>query len=165
MNHQEKKYLVDSFAKIKKTLQELNTDKIGGKTTIHYYAKQKSNDVAKIVEYSDRIEIHILKEKKGKFDLVESISIKDLDEGLDWFKERGYKSIDIVKMTNEDHLYKDGRIRLYTIDDWLKSIILDYPEGEHDQIEKELRLGKLVQITVPYNKYLESINKVRSKSI
>ena len=67
MKHQEKKYRVNSFAKIQEILSEANVKKGKEVVTTHYYAPQENNDVVKLVKYSGRNEIHILEESKGRY--------------------------------------------------------------------------------------------------
>jgi len=161
MKYQEKKYQVESFDEIKKILGKLEIKKSGGAVTNHYYGQHEGNDVTKLVEYKDKNEIHVLKEKDGKFDLVESLSMESVEAGLKWLKNKGYKVVNLVKMANEDYEYKGGQVRLYTIDDWLLSVILDYPEGEHEAIGREFGLGGTDRIKIPYNKQLEEAGKLR----
>jgi len=165
MKHQEKKYQVKSFDQVKKVLDRLGIKKSGGAVTNHYYGQHEGNDVTKLVEYKDKNAIHLLKEKDGKFDLVESIPVESVKVGLKWLKDKDYKVVNLVKMANVDYEYKGGQVRLYTIDDWLKSVILDYPEGEHEAIAKEFELDKVEVIKIPYNKQLEEMGKLRSKQL
>jgi len=162
MKYQEKKYQVESFDEIKKMLDKLGIEKSREAVAKHYYAQHEGNDVTKLVEYRDKIEIHVLKEKDGKFNLVESIPMESVEAGLKWLKDKGYKVVDLVKMANEDYEHKGGQVRLYTIDDWLKSVILDYPEGKHEAIAKEFGLDKAGVIKMPYNKQLEKAGKLRT---
>ncbi len=165
MKHQEKKYQVESFDQVKKVLDRLEIKKSGEAVTNHYYGQHEGNDVTKLVEYKDKQAIHILKEKEGKFDLVESIKMESVEDGLKWLKDKEYKGVDLIKMANVDYGYKGGQVRLYTIDDWLKSVILDYPEGEHEVIAKEFGLDQTEVIKIPYNKQLEEMGKLRSKQL
>jgi len=165
MKHQEKKYQVKSFDQVKKVLDRLGVKKSGEVVTNHYYGQHEGNDVTKLVEYKDKNAIHILKEKDGKFDLVESIPVESVKAGLKWLRDKGYKVVNLVKMANVDYEYKGGQVRLYTIDDWLKSVILDYPEGEHKTIAQEFRLEIAEVIKIPYNKQLEEVGKLRSKKL
>lgn len=162
MKHQEQKYQVESFDDIKKILDELDIKGSPEKVTNHYYGQHKGNDVVKLVSYSDKNEIHILKESRGNFDLEQSIPVESIEMGLNWLKNKDYKAVDLVKMANVDYEHKGGLIRLYLIDDWLHSVILDYSVGEHETVEKELGLEAAERITVPYNKQLKKMNKLRS---
>ena len=65
-------------------------------------------------------------------------------------------------MDNTDYEYKNGLVGLYIVDDFLHSVILDFPEGQHEEIEKELGLDTAEVISVPYNKFLEKIGRLRS---
>jgi len=162
MKYQEKKYQVESFEQIRKVLDKLGVKKSKEAVTNHYYGQHEGNDVTKLVEYKDKNAIHILKEKDGKFDFVESIPVESVKAGLKWLKDKSYKVVNLVKMANEDYEYKGGQVRLYTIDDWLRSVILDYPEGEHEAIAKEFGLDKAEVIEIPYNKQLEEAGKLRT---
>ena len=162
MKHQEKKYRVDSFTKIQKVLDESDV-KNGKKTaTTHYYAPKKSNDVVKVVEYNDRSEIHILGESKGKYTLKEIIPVDNTTAGLRWLKDKGYKEVNVLKMVNTDYEYRNGLVGLYIIDDFLHSVILDFPAGQHESVEKEFGLDNAEVISIPYNKYLEKIVKLQT---
>jgi len=154
MKHQEKKYRVDSFNEIEKRLLEKGAIKGNEKTTSHYYADLSGNDVAKLVSKTDRCEIHILKELDGKFTLTESIPTNDVESGLQWLRDKGYTKVSKVKMINTNYEYKEGIIGLYIINDFLYSVILDFPEGLHESIEKEFDLESSEVISLPYNKYL-----------
>lgn len=165
MKHQEKKYRVDSFAKVQKILDESGAK---GKETIvttHYYARKEGNDVVKLVEYSDRNEIHILEESNGKFSLKEKIPVENTDAGLQWLKDKGYGTVDLVKMEYTDYEYKGGIVGLYVINDFLYSVILDFPSEQHEEMEKEFGLKAADVVSLPYNKFLEQIGQLKSMSI
>lgn len=162
MKHQEKKYRVDSFTKIQKILDEKGAKKNKGIVTTHYYAPQESNNVVKLVDYTDSNEIHVLEESKGRYSLKESIPVENTAAGLKWLKDKGYKTVNVVKMVNTNYEYKNGVVGLYIIDDFLHSVILDFPEGQHEAIEKELELDTTEVISVPYNKFLEQLGRLRS---
>ena len=165
MKHQEKKYQINSFNHVIGVLKRLGALKKSGKVTHHYYGQSDGNDVTKLVKYQDKCEIHILKETDGKFDLTDNIPVKDIKDGLKWLKTNGFKAVDIIKMENIDYEYNGGLVRLYTIDDWLKSVILDYPKGKHEKIAEKLGLVSNDQIKVPYNKHLASLGKLRSREV
>lgn len=162
MEHQEKKYLVDSFADIEKILKHVGAKKGKEVVAIHYYGQHKGNDVEKFVEYEDRCEIHILKESNGRFTLTEHSPIPDKEAGIAWLKSRGYTTANIVKMAYTEYEYKNGTVGLYIIDDFLHSVILYYPPGAHEAIEKEFGLQTAKVISVPYNKLLEQLGRLRS---
>ncbi len=61
MKHQEKKYRVDNFTDVLKKLNDLDAKENKRSISKHYYTHSDGNDVIKLVEYSDRIEIHKLK--------------------------------------------------------------------------------------------------------
>lgn len=71
MKHSEKKYLVDDLYGVKEKLKQLGAKKSKTIYSVHYYARQPGNDVTKLVHYSDRDEVHILKETGGTYALVE----------------------------------------------------------------------------------------------
>lgn len=158
----EKKYLVEDFDAIEKLLREKNAKKILEETSIHYYGQHEGNNVEKFIEYSDRYEMHILKEKDGKFVLTEKMPLKDKDAGIAWLKKQGYTTANVVKMSYRKYSYKQGTIGLYTIDDFLHAVILYYPQGEHESVEQEFCLAHVKRITVPFNKLLEQLGKLRS---
>lgn len=155
MKHHEKKYKVASFDSIKSKLDELGAKQIKDTSSTHYYAPQESNDVVKLVHYSDRNEIHILKETNGTFSLAENNPVTNLETGLQWLRDKGYKKVDVVKMDYTDYEYDSGVVGLYIINDDLHSVILDFPLNMHSAIEEVFELGNAEVITVPYNKYLE----------
>lgn len=165
MKYQEKKYLVDSFSKIRKILNQSDAKKDSKVITTHYYAQKEGNDVVKLIKFTDRNEIHILKESQGKFTLQENLPVESTDTGLRWLKDRGYNVINLVKMANTDYEYKNGTVGLYIIDDFLHSVILDYPAGHHEAIEKEFGLETARVINVPYNKLLEQMDHLRSMKL
>ncbi len=162
MKHQEKKYRVDSFSEIKKILEGKGAKKDKGVVTTHYYAPQESNGVVKLVDYTDSNEIHILEESQGRFSLKDSIPVENTNAGLKWLKDKGYRTANVVRMVNTDYKYKNGIVGLYIIDGFLHSVILDFPEGQHEAIEKEFGLDNAEVISIPYNKYLEKIGKLQT---
>jgi hypothetical protein len=162
MKNQEKKYQVKSFNTIKKILKKKGAKKSSKVVTTHYYSLHKGNDVVKLVKFDDKNEIHILKENQGKFKLVDNIPMKSVKAGLKWLKDKGYTIVNVVKMANTDYEYKNGIVGLYIIDDWLYSVILDYPEGKHEAMEKEFLLENTIVIKAPYNKHLEKMGKLHS---
>lgn len=165
MKHQEKKYRVDSFDLVLNILNKNNARKEKEVINTHYYAQKEDNGVVKLVKYSDRNEIHILDEIDGKYILKQKIPMENTESGLKWLKEKGYKAVDIVKMAYTDYEYKSGIVGLYTINDFLYSIILDFPEGEHNDIEKEFGLNPSNVINIPYNKYLEKLGRLQSTNL
>lgn len=155
MKHLEKKYLVKDFADIIKRLAEVGAVKQAESISTHYYTDQANNDVVKLVEGASGFSIHELTSVEGKFELIQSIPLEDRQAGLGWLKNKGYSRVGIVKMQHTDYEYKDGLIGLYTINDFLYSIILDFPDGEHDDMEQTFSLNNAELINIPYNKYLE----------
>ena len=119
----------------------------------------------KFVEYDDRFEIHILKEQDHLFTMKEHRVIPDKNSGFKWLKSRGFTIVNIIKMDYEEYAYKDGTVGLYTIDDFLHSVILYFPSGQHEVIEKEFQLNSSEVITIPYNKLLEKLGRLRSIKI
>ncbi len=162
MRHQEKKYRVDSFEPIISQLKSLGVDPLESSTSVHYYAQQASSGVTKIVEHSDKTAIHILDEAAGKFTLRENIAVQNLAAGEAWLKDHGFNTISVVKMSHADYEHKAGLVGLYLINDWLYSVILDYPEGQHENIERDFGLEDTEVISLPYNKYLENLGKLET---
>lgn len=162
MKYQEKKYKVDSFSKIKKILEEKGVRANREVLSTHYYSQQESNDVVKLVKFSDKNEIHKLEESNGRFNLKENIPMESAEEGFEWLKNKGYKTVNVAKMANTDFEYKGGIVGLYLIDDFLHSVILDFPEGQAGAIEREFGLSNAEVINIPYNKYLEKIGKLKT---
>ena len=136
MHHIEKKYRLDSFIQALALLKEKGAHAVKRVVNTHYYAQKEGNDVVKLIEYADRNEIHILAESQGKYTLTEKIPMQSREAGLQWLKEKGYKVVDIVKMDYTDYEYDGGVVGLYLINDFLHSLILDYPEGQHEKKEK-----------------------------
>jgi hypothetical protein len=162
MSLQEKKYSIDSFDPVLAIIKEKGLIKTKEVTSVHYYGNHEGNDVEKFVEYHDRVEAHVWKEVDGKFTPTENFLLRDKNDGFNWLKKRGFTKANIVKMKYSEYGYKEGIIGLYTVDDFHKSIILSYPAGEHETIEKELGLENSEVITLPYNKLLEKMGKLRS---
>ncbi|MEX0616274.1 MAG: hypothetical protein WD231_00510 [Candidatus Woykebacteria bacterium] len=162
MKYQEKKYRVDSFTKIWRILEEAGAKKKSKVLSTHYYAQQEGNNIIKLVQYENKNEIHLLQESQGKYSLKEKIPVETTDAGLKRLKDEGYKAVEVVKMVNTDYEYKGGIVGLYLINNFLHSVILDFPEGHHETLEKEFGLETAEVISVPYNKYLEQIGKLQS---
>lgn len=159
---QEKKYRVTSFTAIQKLLEKKGAKKNQQIVSVHYYGQHEGNDVEKIVEYADRCEIHVLKENGGNFTLTEHTPIASKEAGLAWLRSKGYAAANIVKMAYTEYEYKNGTIGLYLIDDCLRSVILYYSPDLYEDIEKEFGLQTTEVMTVPYNKYLEQLGRIRS---
>ena len=123
------------------------------------------NSILKLVQFVDKNEIHILKESQGKFYLNDEIPVESTKAGLKWLKNKGYKKVNVVKMANTDYEYKNGIVGLYVIEDFLYSVILDFPEGQYEAIEKEFELDTAKIISVPYNKFLEQIGRLKSMKL
>lgn len=153
---QEKKYKVSSFDTIINALAIVGAKEVPQITTIHHYARHNGKDVIKLVEYEDRIEIHILEDIGGKFVMKEKFGVATKEEGFNWLNNKGYTQFDTVKMVYTDYEYKGGIVGLYTINDSLKSVILDYPSDMHDVIEKEMSLENAELITMPFNKLISN---------
>ncbi len=165
MEPQEKKYRVESFAGIQNKLSEASAKKGREIVSTHYYGEHESNDVEKFVEYVDRYEVHALKESGGRFTMTEHKPIADKAAGIAWLKGKGYTTANIVKMAYTEYEYKNGTVGLYTINDFLKSVILYYPPPQHEAIEKEFGLQNAEVIAVPYNKYIEQMGRSQSMHI
>ncbi len=162
MKPQEKKYRVDSFTSIQKLLEEKSAKKRQEIISTHYYGEHKGNDVEKFIEYVDRYEVHALKEEGGRFTMTEHKHIADKNAGFTWLKDKGYTNANIVKMAYTEYEYKNGIVGLYTINDFLRSVILYYPPDQHAETEKEFGLQNAEVITVPYNKLLEQMGRLHS---
>ncbi|HKZ35546.1 MAG TPA: hypothetical protein VJ242_02415 [Patescibacteria group bacterium] len=165
MKPQEKKYLVSSFTKIENKLARIGAKKVKEVISVHYYGQHSGNDVEKFVEYADRVEAHVLKESGGQFTMIKHEEIPDKNSGLGWLRNQGYKTMNIVKMAYREYSYKNGTVGLYTIDDFLLSVILYYPSGQHEAIEKEFGLERAEVISVPYNKFLDQLGRLRSTNL
>lgn len=162
MLHQEQKYRVDSFTEVQAFFQAQQIELSPVKTTEHYYARQPGDDVVKLVSYQDKHEIHELEAQQGSFVLRRSLAVVDAAAGLAWLRAQGYEWVDLVKMTSRDYAYQGGLVRLYLLDDWLHSVILDYPAGQHQVVAEELGLSEKQLISAPYNKYLQELGKLRT---
>jgi len=158
----EKKYLVTSFTDIMDLLKQSGAKIAREVTSTHYYGQQDGNDVEKFVVYADHAAIHILKESNGTYALTQNTPITGKEAGFAWLKERGYHTVNIVQMAYIEYAYKNGVIGLYTIDDFLRSVILYFPENDHPILEKEFGLDRAQVISLPYNKYLKTIGRIRS---
>jgi len=156
MQHQEQKYLVGSFDEVQAALQQVEAVAALPIMSTHYYAQQPGNDVIKLVVKENACEIHELKENNGNFKLVNNAPVRDRKAGIQWLIEHGFDNVSIVTMQHTDYRYKDGIVGLYVINDTLKSVILDFPEGEHDAVAEELGITSAKLIQQPYNKYLEA---------
>lgn len=158
----EKKYWVEGFEQMEKVLKSAGAKVVKRVTSTHYYGEHEGNDVEKFVVYPNRTEIHVLKESDGKFSLTESKPIAGKEEGLAWLKSRGYSQANIVDMNYTEYAYKNGLVGLYTIDNFLYSVVLSYSEGQHQEVEKDFGLETAEVIAVPYNKYLASLSRLRT---
>jgi len=162
MKYQEKKYKVDSFVTISKLLNEKGAKNEKEVVTMHYYTQQPNNEVVKLVEYDNHNEIHILTESNGKYLLKQKIPVLTTEAGLKWLKDKGYKIVDLVKMVYTDYEDKNGIVGLYVINDFLYSVILDFPEGQLKTIENEFGLSNIEIINIPYNKLLDQLGRLHS---
>ena len=165
MKHVEKKYHVNDFDEVKTKLDELGAKLSKTTTSTHYYAQLGSNDVTKLVVYSDRSVVHILKESNGTFTLTDSIPVNSTEEGLRWMKDHGYAIVGVVKMRYSNYEFQDGIVGLYTINDSLLSIILDFTEDQHNEMEQTFELANAEVIEVPYNKYLDQVDKLEAMEL
>ena len=161
MQHQEKKYRVASFEDIERVLNELNLQPSKPQSSTNYYALSTGLSVTKLVVDDSACAIHVLDEDHGKFNMRENIPVKNLEAGLQWLRDHGFDAVNIVHMNHTDYEYNNGVIGLYTINDSLKSVILDYPAGSHEDIEHELGLTTAETITVPYNIYLQQQGQLK----
>lgn len=165
MASQEKKYVVGSLGHIRTKLLAFGATRNRVVTSVHYYGVHEGNDVEKFVVYPDRSEIHILKESNGTYTLTDHRTISDKAEGLRWLKNRGYTMVNIVSMEYEEYAYRGGIVGLYMIDEFLPSVILDFPPDQHGAIEKEFGLDKQEVISVPYNTYLGVLGRLRTENL
>ena len=165
MKYQEKKYKVDSFVTISKLLNEKGAKNEKEVVTMHYYTQQPNNEVVKLVEYDNRNEIHMLTESNGKYLLKQKIPVLTLRQGLKWLKDKGYKIVDLVKMVYTDYEYKNGIVGLYVINDFLYSVILDFPEEQLKTIENEFGFSNIEIINIPYNKLLDQLGRLHSMDL
>lgn len=166
MQHQEKKFRVSSFEGIKNLLQDSNSTPTQTSTSTHYYAQLTGPGVTKLVIYGDTdAAIHILDEADGKFTLREDIPVNDKQAGMQWLKDHNFNLVSKVQMTHADYPYKSGIVGLYTINDLLLSVILDYPPGQHEDIERELGLEGCEVIAAPYNVYLQQLGLLQPKKL
>lgn len=165
MKPQEKKYRVDSFRAIEKLLEEKHAKKRQEVVSTHYYGQHEGNDVEKFVAYEDRFEIHVLKESGGRFTMTEHKSIASKNDGFRWLRNKGYTHASIVKMVYTEYDYKNGTVGLYTINEFLHSVILYYPPDEHDEMEKEFGLQDAEVITVPFNMYLNRLGRLEKMKL
>ncbi len=162
MKYQEKKYLVDSFTHIQNLLKNAGSLPEPEVITTHYYARHPSKDVVKLVQFADKNEIHLLRESRGKFILTQRFPVPTKEAGLHWLKQKGYRTVSLVKMADTDYAYRNGIVGLYILNDEIRSVILDFPDGEHETIAKELELDSARAIDVPYNTLLEQMGKLHS---
>lgn len=151
--HTEKKYKVESFDEIVKKLSELDVIKLPTSESHHYYAKQDSLDVIKLVISLDKCEIHILEEKDGTFTLLDRIPVEGKDAGITWLKDHGFNDITHIKMVHSNYIYAGGIVGLYVINDKLNSVILDYPIRKQSEMARLFGLETAKLIEQPYNLY------------
>jgi hypothetical protein len=156
MPRQKKKYRVNTFEYIAAQLRALGSQPYPTAMSTHYYAKRAGNGIVKLIELEDGShEIHILKEKGGKYTLIENIPVKNKEEGLDWLDSKGYSKLQTITMSHTDYPYQDGIVGLYVINGVLYSVILTFPPGKHEAIERKFGLQDAEVIDISYNKYLE----------
>ncbi len=118
MKHQEKKYLVSSFEGVRRRLRELGAVPRPSVATTHYYVATPGTDVVKLVDYGDRVEIHVLeKTDDGKFNLTERRAMESREAGLAELADRGFDEADVVRMEDESYDLDGGEVALYTIDE------------------------------------------------
>jgi adenylate cyclase class IV len=165
MKHQERKYRVESFEIILQKLKAAGATKIKSSRSTHYYAPMPNDDVLKLVDHNNYVEMQQLEENDGIFTVSDKIRLGSLKEGLNQLKARGFSSLNVVDMTHTDYQYKSGVVGLYTIDGAFYSIILDFPAVAHEMIANELGLSKAEMIKVPYDKLLKAKGKLRSTNI
>jgi hypothetical protein len=155
MATQELKFRVDSFASVERKLGELGAERVKHSESSHYYVPLPGNGVLKLVVKPGRAELHELSERQGKFELVKNVPMHTLRNGLKSLKKRGFDRVGLVHMAHTDYRLRDGIVGLYIINGHLKSVILDFPSGEHDQVRRILGMDGSELIEIPYNKYLQ----------
>jgi hypothetical protein len=165
MSKQEKKYLVNDFNTVTRLLKEAAAPVTLKTLTKHYYAHQRGNDVVKLVDYGDRIEVHMLKEEDGKFTLTDTIPVANLESGLRRLKDMGFTRYAVLTMEDEEYGYLNGTVAIYTVNGSLRSVILEFSAGAHDNVARALGLESAEVINVPYNKYLEQKGLLEIKEL
>ena len=157
----EKKYRVESFDTMLRKVNEL-----GAKPTIdihstHYYARLDSDDTIKMIDYPDKVEIHEVSTRNGLHSIDKIIGLDSVAAGYEWFKQRGYHTLEVVKMHDREFSYLDGGFALYAVDGVVNSVILGYEEARIPAMEEVFELTLAEEILVPYNKYLAKLGKLR----
>jgi hypothetical protein len=165
MKYAELKFEVDSFKTIEDKLQQLGAKKGIVSVSVHYYARQDTKDVVKLVHYVDKDEINMLSESNGTFLLKDRFEVGSSEEGLSWLKQKGYEVVDVVEMNSTEYEYDDGIVGLYVINGWLHSVVLDFPADKHEAMKNLFGLANAQEITIPYNLYLEKAGKVQSMTL
>ncbi|HUD11119.1 MAG TPA: cupin domain-containing protein [Candidatus Saccharimonadia bacterium] len=165
MKYQEKKYRVEDFVAIELVLKKLHAQKAGESSSTHYYAQHTGNDVMKLVDCSDQCEIHELKAENGKFTLMKRLPMSSLRAGLEWLRGNGYDKVSIITMKHTDFNYSGGVVGLYVINDYLHSVIIDVPPGEHEARARELGIDGAEVIEAPYDKFLQQLGKLEAVDI
>jgi hypothetical protein len=156
----EKKYRVDTFTPIRGTITRLGATPTVTLESSHYYAPLTTDDTIKMIDYGDKIEIHSLSTKNGLHSLNTVIPISTLEEGYAWFRKKGFKTLEVLNMHDEEYAYEDGGFALYTINHSVFSVILGYTAELLPMMEAEFELGNAEVIKVPYNKYMAAIGEV-----
>lgn len=159
MTKQEKKYQVNSLIEFSDKLINNGASRGKTRTSTHYYGQQESSDVKKLVVYDDRLEIHILKSIRGKFELIKTVPVANKQAGLTWLKERGFNKLDLIEMKYTNYSYKDSVVGLYNVNGIIDSIIVECESKLHASIEKDLGLEGCKVLTSPYNKQLTDIGE------
>ncbi len=157
----EKKFRVSSFNAMTLKIDELGATPTVEVSATHYYAKLDSDDTLKMIDYGDRVEIHSVSTKNGLHSIDEEITVESVEEGMQWFKLRGYSELEMLKMHDQEYAYLDGGLALYTVEDEVFSVILGYSEDELPEMEKLFGLDSCEEISVPYNKYMAQLKKLR----
>jgi hypothetical protein len=75
---------------------------------------------------------------------------------VNWLKAHNFNTVQVVKMAHDDYEFQGGIVGLYTINDWLKSVILEYPIGEHEHIQNQLGMIEAVKLELPTTNILKA---------
>ena len=153
MKKVEYKYKVSSFQPIQKKLKTMGYSASKTKKTTHYYARRNDLNVSKIVEYSDRVEIHELREKGGTFELSSVLPCSDIAEATSQMSKQDFNDLQKVDIQNSNYDIEAGRVGLYIINNSILSVILEVEKQDRKELESVLGLTDAPRIHVPYNVY------------
>lgn len=146
----EELYLVDDFAPVEDRLQALGAADLGEHVSLHYCAHVESGSL-KVVKRETGWDITEMAEEDGQFEVVSQKSIGNKDEGFAVLRERGFNEVEVVEMNYHEYDLKGGIVGLYVLNKLIKSVVIDYPEGEHVEIKKELLLDDAQKINMSFS--------------